>query len=221
MKIIFIPGLGYDHRIFENLDLPFSNVEYINWIEPKPNEKLEDYSKRIFSPFINVEDEIILLGHSFGGILAQEIARIKTIKKIILISSIKSRKELPLMFKAINKFRLHKIFTKELCIRTVKFWGRSHGFAKDSDKALFKSMVGKNSNYYLQWALKGLSSWEKSELPSTTNLIQIHGPKDKTFPIGLIENPNFVIEDGDHLLVYQKANEMSKLTTKIINDEQL
>lgn len=216
MKIFLIPGLGYNHRIFENLKFPLPQVEIINWIEPEINEEIHDYARRFFKPFENLDDEIILIGHSMGGMMAQEIANFKTIKKIILISSIKSRKEMPWFFKVIKPLCLSRFFSKEFSIKTVKFWGANHGFETPNEIELFKSMVGAQSNNYLQWALSTLSIWHEPSFPNTTELIQIHGTNDKTFPFKLIDNPQYVIEKGSHVLVYKQGKRISEILNQEI-----
>jgi len=211
MKIYLIPGLGYDCRIFERLDLNEFDVTEINWIEPKINEKIHQYAQRIFPKVINPTEKIILIGHSLGGVLSQEIASINQIEKIILISSIQSRKEIPLNFKLIKPLRLSKIFTKELSLKTFKYWGKSHGFETDREKYLFKSMVGKQTNFYLQWALRELSSWQETTISFLTEIIHIHGKNDKTLPYKLIKHPDFTIENGSHICVLKKAEEISEI----------
>ena len=148
--------------------------------------------------------------------MLKRLQALKKIKRIILISSIKSRKELPLSFKSIGRLHLDKIITKELCIKTFKFWGKNHGFKTISEKELFKSMLEKQTNSYLQWALRELSFWKEPKIPSTTKLIQIHGTKDKTFPFRLIKKPDFVIEDGSHILVHKQAAKISEILIKEI-----
>jgi len=211
MRIILIPGLGYDCRIFENLDLTSYEFEYLNWIEPKTKETINDYAQRLFSNASKSSKKTILIGHSLGGIISQEIASVHPIEKIILISSIKSRKELPLSFKIIKPLRLDKFFTKEISIKTVNFWGKNHGFETNEEKDLFKSMVGKHSNNYLQWALRALSSWQESKILSKTETIHIHGANDKTLPYRLVKQPNFTIENGSHICVLKRSEEISKL----------
>jgi pimeloyl-ACP methyl ester carboxylesterase len=193
MKIILIPGLGCDCRIFENLDFSGIDIEHLNWIEPKINEKIHDYSQRLFSTIKNSSERIVLIGYSLGGIVSQEIASVHPIEKIILVSSIKSRKELPFSFKLVKPFLLHKLFTKGICIKTVKFWGKSHGFETDAEKNLFKSMIKNQSNHYLQWALKELSAWQEPTIPSETEVVHIHGTNDKTLPYKLVNKPDFTI----------------------------
>ena len=211
MKIYLIPGLGYDERIFKNLDFQEFNVECINWTEPKQNETLHDFSIRIFENKQNGIENIILIGHSLGGIVSQEIATNYKIEKIILLSSIKSDEENPLHFRILKPLGIYKIFTKELCIRTVKYWGNKHGFETDEDKTLFKSMLSKQTNTYLRWALKELAIWKSPTLPSSTMLIQISGEKDKNFPIKLIDKPNYIIEKGNHIMCYKQPEKINEI----------
>jgi len=74
MQIILIPGLGYDCQIFKNLDLKDFEVQHLNWIEPKTGEKLHEYSQRLFAKVEKSSKKTILIGHSLGGIVSQEIA---------------------------------------------------------------------------------------------------------------------------------------------------
>ena len=174
MRIILIPGLGYNCRIFENLDLSDFDKQCLNWIEPFPNEKLREYSQRIFNQIENNHEKLIIIGHSFGGIVAQEIASFERIDQIILISSIKSRKEMPWHFKIVKSLFLHKFFTKQMSIKTVNFWGKTHGFETQNEKELFKDMVGHHTNTYLQWALKSLSSWQETKIPNSTTIFHVN-----------------------------------------------
>lgn len=216
MKIYLIPGLGFDQRMFQKLDLKGLDIEYIHWIEPKQKEDIHDYARRLFSMIDNREDNI-LIGHSFGGIVAQEIAKVKKIKKIILISSIKSRKELPLHFKIVQPLRIYKFFTKGFCLKTVRFWGKNHGYESREEVDLFKSMVGQQSNTYLQWALKALSVWNPSPVPKHTSIFHIHGDKDQTFPIGRIQQADVVIRNAGHFMVYKGKHNLNQIILEVLD----
>ena len=211
MKIYLLPGLGYDCRIFENLDFKDWDVKCLNWIEPNQNEGLNQYAKRMFGDALNTKDKVVLIGHSLGAIVAQEIATVTKIEKIILISSIKSRQELPRRFKVIAPLQLHKLFTKELGIKTIKYWGEKHGFENSIERELFKSMIGNQTNKYLQWALKALSRWKTPILPKETSIFQVHGTHDKTFPLKLIKSPNALIKNGSHIMLYNQYQELNKI----------
>ncbi len=210
MKIILIPGLGYDRRIFEKLELPFPDIRFLEWIDPLANESIQKYSKRLVESVDWEHDEAILVGHSLGGIIAQEIACFRKVRAVILISSIKSRKEMPLYFKVVAPLHLEKIFSRELCIRSLPLWGRSHGFQTIEEKSLFREMLSKQSNKYLQWALRALSNWRTANLPANVRLLQVHGDQDKTFPLRLIERPDFIVENGSHIMAYKRGGEVSE-----------
>jgi predicted alpha/beta hydrolase family esterase len=211
MRIYLIPGLGFDQQVFSKLDLEQEDIQYLNWIEPLEDESIKSYAKRLGQNIPNDGVKTILIGHSLGGIISQEIASFKSIDQIILISSIKSRQELPVFFKLIKPLHLYHLFRKGWTLSTVKFWGKKQDYVTKEEQALFKDMVGKQSNHYLQWALKTLSAWQGIEVPSTTQIIQISGALDKTFPIKLIDKPNYTIEDGAHFMVYRKASILNKI----------
>ena len=201
MKIYCIPGLGFDHRIFSKLDLQNYDIEYINWIEPRDQEDWNSYAKRIAK---NIDDtqECVLIGHSLGGLLCQEIASFKKIYKIILISSIKSRKELPFHFKIIQPLRLQYLFTKQFTFFTFPFWAKQQDYKTKEAQTLFKSMISHQSNKYLRWALSKLSIWKAPKMSNSTPVFQLHGSLDKTFPISLIQSSTDFIPQGGHFMLF-------------------
>ena len=106
MKIYLMPGLGFDQRIFEKLNLEGYKYSYINWIEPDKNEHIKSYARQLSANIQDSSEKIILIGHSMGGVLCQEIAAIKKVDLIVLISSIKSRSEIPFRFKLVSPLLL-------------------------------------------------------------------------------------------------------------------
>lgn len=88
-KIYILSGLGVDRRVFDKIDFGDLDVEFVDWITPLRNETLEDYTKRI-SLKITTENPV-LIGLSFGGMVAVEISKIIKTKKIILIASAKNK----------------------------------------------------------------------------------------------------------------------------------
>ena len=102
--IYFMPGLGANSKIFEYISLPKDQFEMhlLEWKIPvSEEESIEDYAKRMTGEIKH--ENPVLLGVSFGGVLVQEIAKIITVEKIILVSSIKSHHELPNRLKLLKK----------------------------------------------------------------------------------------------------------------------
>ena len=215
MKIYCIPGLGFDNRIFSKLNLQNYDVDYINWIEPTYQESWNSYAKRM-AEVIDDSQKCVLIGHSLGGILSQEIASFKQIDKIILISSIQSRVELPFHFKIIQPLRLHYFFIKQFTFATFPLWAKQQDYKTKEAQALFKSMVGKQSNQYLRWALGQLSIWQSPKIPNATQVFQIHGSLDKTFPIMLIQSADKVISNGGHFMIYNFSKILENFIIQVL-----
>lgn len=216
--IYLIPGLGYTDQIFEKLRLDSQRVTRLNWIEPRLEESMESYATRMSSQMQFDGEQVVLIGHSFGGIMCQEIARQHKVDKIILLSSIQSRKENPLQFRMLKPLGLHRLITKEFILKTFKYWGAQHGFVTEEEKALFPQMVRTYSNNYFSWAMRELSVWENKAETRTNRLVRIHGKQDKTFPITLTSEIDYAIEKGSHIMVYKQADLISKILNKEIAD---
>ena len=93
-----ISGLGADRTAFSNLgEFTKSELNYIDWISNFNDESLQSYVKRLID--INtVKTEDTLIGLSFGGLVAQEMARQLNIKTVILISSFRDKNDLKPIF---------------------------------------------------------------------------------------------------------------------------
>lgn len=219
MKVILIPGLGYSCELFQRLHFPHLETRCLNWLEPQAGESLNAYANRFVVHYSFPDEPVVLIGHSFGGILAQEIASLFPVQQIILLSSIQSRKELPMGFRIIAPMGIHHLFTKEASFVTLPFWGASHGFDSEETRQLFRNMVSTYSNRYLQWALKTLSMWRSPNIPSSTNITQIHGTLDRTFPVRLIQQPDILVEKAGHIMVYKQAEKLNKLILNTLSIE--
>lgn len=215
--IYTLPGLGFDERIFSKIDFGKKRVRHLNWIVPEPAEHIADYAKRMSANIENNGDRIVLIGHSFGGIMAQEMARIVDVQTIILVSSVKCREEIPWRLRAIAPLGLHHLFSKKLIRGTFAWWANSHGYSTAEEQRLFKSMIEKQTDGYLQWALKTVSEWQPM---SATNakIIHIHGENDKTFPVGLLKQPCRTVKGGTHFMVFNQAETVSKMIREEISE---
>ena len=209
LAIYTIPGLGFDQRIFSKLNLPGHDLHHLNWIKPRSNEPIHIYAARLAEKISHPPEHCILVGHSFGGIMAQEIAAVLPVKKIILISSIKSGKEKPLNFRSVATLGLHKWFTKRMTLNTFRYWGKYFGYGTDELQQLFRDMVAGQSDEYLKWALYQLSIWEG--VGQQAEIGHIHGEMDKTFPVKLIKEPVLKVENGTHMMVFNKPAVINEL----------
>lgn len=109
-EVYLIPGLGADQRVFDFLDLSSFSCHYLSWIEPFKDETIESYAGRLSTQIKSAQP--IIVGVSFGGIMAIEIGKQLKADKIIVISSARTKHELPWFARCIGIFRLHKLVPK-------------------------------------------------------------------------------------------------------------
>src|ERR1044071_8566207 len=91
MTIYLLPGLGADERLFQYLNLGEHEVIPIHWITPTADDTIENYAAKIALQISGADS--VLIGQSFGGIMAVEIGKIMPFQKIIIISSMVSADE--------------------------------------------------------------------------------------------------------------------------------
>ena len=205
-KIYIVSGLGIDKRVFDKIDFGKLNPEFIEWIEPLKNEPLSEYCKRI-SQKINVENPTII-GLSFGGIVAVEIAKIIKTKKVILIASAKTKSELPLLYRIAGKLKINKLIPATILKQQNFLTNWFFGVKSDEDKKLLGEILEDTNPNFLKWAINEIANWKNEQ--QALNYVHIHGNKDKIIPIKNVE-VDFVIKNGGHFMTVNKPNEIEKI----------
>jgi pimeloyl-ACP methyl ester carboxylesterase len=211
--IYFIPGMAANSRIFEYLKLPEHwKLHYLEWLVPdSPQESLEDYVRRM-SGSITAENPIII-GVSFGGVVAQEMIPLVRPEKTILISSIKTRYEMPTRMRFARHTHAHKILPTSLITHIEKYEKFAFGNVLKKRIKLYKKYLSMRDELYIPWAIHRIVTWNREK--PYDNLIHIHGTQDMIFPIKNIRN--FIpVEGGTHIMVLDKAREISRLLIEII-----
>ncbi len=210
-KVYIFSGLGADERVFKRLDFKDLDVTFVQWIKPKVNEPLTNYANRISK---QIKDENpILIGLSFGGIVATEIAKIISVNKLILISSLKTRGEIPLVYRVAGQLHLHRLIPYAI-LKKDHFLNRwLFGVIKKNDRDLFKKVLADTDIDFLKWAINCIVKWDNTQLQP--NLFHIHGTNDKILPISK-SGEVIVIQNGGHLMVLDKAKQVSEALHQII-----
>lgn len=210
-KVYILSGLGADERVFKYLDFRDWDVTFINWINPLPNEHLTDYAKRISQ---QIKDKNpILIGLSFGGIVATELSKIISVEKLILISSLKTKSEIPLIYRLAGKLHIHRIIPYSV-LKKDHFLNRwLFGVIAKSDRDLFKKVLADTDINYLKWAVNTVVNWDNTQLHQS--LFHIHGTQDKILPINK-SGEVIPIQNGGHLMVLTKSKQVSEALHQII-----
>ena len=212
MKAYFISGLGADKKAFQRIKLP-GNYEpvYLDWITPEKNESLTHYARR-FSSLIKNDDAFILIGLSFGGMLACEIARLRNPLKTIIISSIGSSNELPWYFKRAASIGLHKYVPIQL-LKAGTILKNVMGFNSKEDREIIISYARSADPNMVRWSLHAIVNWQQPErLPG---IVHLHGSKDHLLPLKYTR-PDYVVKNGGHLMIFNRADEVNKILDEVL-----
>jgi pimeloyl-ACP methyl ester carboxylesterase len=203
--IYCISGLGADEKIFTHLHIKGYELRYIPWIRPHKKEKIDAYAKRM-SEHIK-ERSAVILGVSFGGMMGIEIAKQMPLHKLIIVSSIKSSGEMPRWMKAAGTLKLNKLLPVRLHKYTEKIDNNRLGVSTKEEKEMVRAYRKNADLVFVDWAIHEILNWKNSWQPD--NIIHIHGDRDKIFPVKKI-NPTFVIKEGTHMMIYNRAGEISE-----------
>jgi pimeloyl-ACP methyl ester carboxylesterase len=210
--IILFPGLGANEKMFAHYAFEGRKSKVINFIIPLHHESLTEYCKRLL-PSIPIGDELVFVGVSFGGILAQEISKMIRVKKIILISTIKSVDEKPAYISFFKLIPVYKIFPSIL----IKYLGilYSKYFTNKDAEAhnLFSQILMKADSRVIKYGIHEVLFWKQKEI--IPNCIHIHGSADKIFPIKNIK-ADFVIDGGEHFMILQHHKEINAIINKLL-----
>lgn len=210
--IYFVSGLGADERVFRLLKFEGYRPVHIRWITPHRGEPIAEYAKRLAAQIKS--DSPILVGLSFGGMIAIEIAKQIEVEKVILISSVKDRFEVPLYFRLCRWFPIHRIIPFKSLLWAgylIAYWLFS--IESLDERTLLKAILLDTDAHFLKWALHRVVLWDNETIPE--RLHHIHGTTDRIFPIRFV-HPDFVLERGGHFMIINRAAQISTLLEKII-----
>lgn len=205
-RIIFFSGMGADQRAFQFLDLGDIERVYVTWIEPEDDETLRDYSARLVKDMEFYEDDVVI-GLSMGGMVAQEVAAMHHVSKVILISSLRSGETLQPLFTAAQKLKLMRLMQKDLLRNTIVKGARIFLPLNDKRLQVIVDMLDRFSGHYYKWAMNAVLNWQGAD--ARCPVYHVHGSKDEMFPLSQVRDA-VIIDKGTHLMIVTKPKEVSK-----------
>lgn len=210
-EIYILSGLGADERVFQNLDFSGFQPNFVKWIPPRKNESIENYSIRLSKQITSPKP--ILIGLSFGGMMAVEMAKLIETKKVILIASAKNKSEIPFYYRVAGFLRLHQFLPAKLLkssnFAVNYFFGAKSAF----DKQLLKQILHDTDSDFLKWSINAIVNWNNRT--PISNLIHIHGTKDKILPIGFVDC-NVKVKGGGHLMTLNQSEKLNSVLRELL-----
>jgi pimeloyl-ACP methyl ester carboxylesterase len=209
-KLFLLSGLGADKRVFDFLDLSAYKLQHIVWVKPVTGERMADYAKRLLPQIAN--DRPILMGVSFGGMIALEIAKLISVEKVILISSAKSSDAIPSYFKWMAKLRIQKLMPRGALKQPNEMLYWLFGVSSKEHRALLSAILADTDESFFTWAIETITAW-KNDIRADS-VIQIHGTKDRILNL---QTADYIVEGGGHLMVVTRAKEITNILKNILS----
>ena len=210
-NIYIFSGLGADERVFQKLDFTGLTVTFIKWLIPQRNETIEHYATRLLTQICSTKPTLI--GLSFGGIMAIEVAKQIDTEKVILLASAKTKIEIPFYYRLAGQLNIHKLLPTKLLTKSNIFTNWFFGVSSTFDKELLKTILKQTDTNFLTWAIDKIVVWTNHiEL---RNLTHIHGTADRILPIRFVKSDLKVI-NGGHFMTLNKSSELTKMIRELL-----
>jgi predicted esterase YcpF (UPF0227 family) len=216
IPVYFMPGLAASVAIFERIKLPEAEFEmfFLEWEIPFEKESLQDYAKRMTLKIKHKDP--VLVGVSFGGILVQEMSRFIAVRKVIIVSSVKSNLEFPKRMKIAKSTKAYKLIPLSLVQNIETLAKFSFGKKVNERLKLYEKFLSVRDKRYLDWAIEQVVLWDR--VVADQNVVHIHGDADDVFPIKNISNC-IVVKGGTHVMILMKCKWLNVNLSKIILDQ--
>lgn len=210
LNVYCIPGMGVDGRLFKNLKLNNCTIHYVKWVTPHKNETLPHYALRLAEQ-IDTSKPFVLVGVSFGGMCAVEIAKKLNPLKTFLVSSCKRSAQLPWKITFWKRFALYKRLSDKRYIKGAYIVRKQFGVGSKEQTDKFLEMLRAAPENYFSGAVHCIMNWQSDEVPE--NVIQIHGTADRVLPYRKIVC-DYSIDGGNHFMIVNRAKEVNAIINK-------
>jgi len=216
--------VAYDQRGYGRSDKP---------LEVTLNDYLEDLTSLMSKLKISAKDAV-LIGHSFGGMIAQTYARDHILRGLVLIGSLVKIKP-DIIDKII--WHLPPMFWRRLFFTENPFTRKMYRdlfFSPSTSDEIFEEFLEDNKEYleslpahvfrYMKFFKDYDASNWLSEVSAPTLIIVGEDdkvtPKDESIKIHkLLPNSRLVIlERAGHLVLYEKAKDLNKIINEFIEE---
>jgi len=216
LHVYCIPGQGADYRLFQDIEWPQNTIVHnVHYTLPEDGATMASYAKQL-SNQIDTTQRYAIVGTSLGGMLATEMADILNPEKIVIISSAKSKYELPKRYSMQQKLPLNRLFSGTALKMGALIMQPIVEPDRNVQKEVFVAMLKAKDPVFMKRSVNMIIQWKRTTY--SENIVHIHGAKDNTIPIRNV-HCDYTVADGSHMMTLTMAKEMSALLAPLLTDQ--
>lgn len=216
--VYFFPGQGSDDRIFEKIELDSTRYQSVFFAYPTPEKRsdLRSYAHQ-FIDSIDTSSPFVLIGVSLGGMMCVEISDTLKPKKTIIISSAKSRSELPFRYRFQRYLPLYKIFPKRMLLGGAKMMQPIVEPDRNKNKSTFQAMLNAKDPMYMKRTIGLIVRWRR--IQQNHKIDHIHGTKDNTLPYRKVD-ANYTVQGGSHMMTLTEGERIFEIILELLEEDE-
>ena len=205
-----IPGLGADERVFRRLQL-VGPTQVLPWLPSQSStESLVHYAARL-AEYVPLAQPCWLVGISFGGLLAQEIGRLRLLARVVLISSLGRPQDLPPLLRVVGASGLHRLLPFSLLKWLPRLAQWFFGAGGGTEYYLLCQILRDTDPVFARWATIQLLNWRGPGLPAA---VRLHGTHDRLLPAGSA-HIDYPMPGAGHFLIVSHAAWVSQVLNEL------
>ncbi|MDO5567516.1 MAG: alpha/beta hydrolase [Planctomycetia bacterium] len=219
--ILFLPGLGADHRLFDAQSAQFATSIALDWLDIRKNETMDEYARRLVDSLPKGQHSYIICGDSLGGMIAPRVAQFLDTRYCVLISSIDNPSRLPLLARVLCALAIKSRVLFYVMAGSLKLLGKLLQpvfslFLPWYDKAAVDQFLDMPvARFYgmLKLLYGAIKERTSAEQYVSCPIISIHGNRDRVIPIRYTQ-PDYIL-DGGHLIIMPRADEINEIIAQL------
>lgn len=210
MTTYFIGGIATDGNLYEHLLQQGQGSVYLPFPKHGRGDTMESYALKFLSA-IDTAAPFNIVANSMGGIMTMELLEHVHPEKVILISSVKCRQEMPWRLRQLKYSRLHLLLPGKGFIAGIRYGSR---LLKEINRVpgmreLVVQMARNNPPDFLYWCVNAIVNWQ-GDNNYRKDIIHIHGTKDYMFPFKNIRNA-IPVQGASHNMLLTRKEEIKHL----------
>jgi len=186
----------------------------VKWIPCDKKEDLGSYALRLIDDY-EIKDNDIVVGLSFGGLLAQEISNITGQRNVILISSFRDKNDLKFPFRQALNAGLQKLFLPIRVPWVDELVANMLNSGTSDSKHVLKEMLTATDYHLMKWSLQQIAGTNGLENKNVV-VHNIIGDRDRIVRLWR-NNTTYFVKGGSHFMVYDRADEVTEIIRGIVS----